>query len=256
MDDFGDRMKMYEGIEAKRKLNPYTPIIIRVDGKGFSKFTKGFVKPFDPRLSGAMNATCKTLVEETGAIIGYVQSDEITLVLKPIEEGQSAFLGARTSKLDSLSASLATSAFIRSLSRVMPLDAFIDKLPRFDGRSWNVPDRAEATNAVLWRVHDARKNGISCAYRWTVGHNKKGMNGREMVETIGDYETRFSEYERLGAFHKPVYKEFELPDHVWDNIPDERKPESRIVNRKEIAVIGPSEFLSMDFNQRKEFIFD
>ena len=44
-DDFGDRMKMYEGREAQRRSMPRLPVMVRVDGKGFSKWTKGLKYP-------------------------------------------------------------------------------------------------------------------------------------------------------------------------------------------------------------------
>ena len=45
-DNLGDRMKSYENVE-RRYLTRRTPTLIRIDGKCFSSFTKGFKKPFD-----------------------------------------------------------------------------------------------------------------------------------------------------------------------------------------------------------------
>jgi tRNA(His) 5'-end guanylyltransferase len=58
-------------------------IIVRIDGHKFSKFTKGFDKPFDTFLSETMEETTKILVEEFNAVTGYTQSDEITLIIQP-----------------------------------------------------------------------------------------------------------------------------------------------------------------------------
>ena len=74
-DDFGDRMKEYEGIESERPFMKLLPVVARLDGKGFSSFTKELQRPFDKRLSDLMVATVKFLVEETGAVCGYTQSD-------------------------------------------------------------------------------------------------------------------------------------------------------------------------------------
>ncbi len=49
-DSFGDRMKMYEGAEAQRKFLPGLPIVARLDGRGFSRFTKGLERPYDQRM--------------------------------------------------------------------------------------------------------------------------------------------------------------------------------------------------------------
>ena len=77
----GDRMKSYEAI-PKNFLMRRQPVIIRLDGKAFHSYTRGFDKPFDAELMKAMQQTMKYLCEEIqGCVIGYTQSDEITLVL-------------------------------------------------------------------------------------------------------------------------------------------------------------------------------
>jgi tRNA(His) 5'-end guanylyltransferase len=79
-DNFGDHMKSYEKQTCGIKMLPRIPVIARLDGKGFSKFTKGLKRPYDERLSKLMVETTKYLVKETNANCGYTQSDEITLV--------------------------------------------------------------------------------------------------------------------------------------------------------------------------------
>lgn len=81
-EDMGTRIKGYE--KKCELLIPYDEfVIIRIDGHKFSKFTKGFIKPFDKVLSDAMINTTISLVEHFGAVTGYTQSDEITLVFPP-----------------------------------------------------------------------------------------------------------------------------------------------------------------------------
>jgi len=46
-DEFGNRMKLYYEARSRTSLIRRTPVIIRLDGKAFHTFTKGFVKPFD-----------------------------------------------------------------------------------------------------------------------------------------------------------------------------------------------------------------
>lgn len=46
-DSLGDRMKGYE--DAYRVyLTGRLPLILRIDGKAFHSFTRGFIRPFDP----------------------------------------------------------------------------------------------------------------------------------------------------------------------------------------------------------------
>ena len=77
----GDRMKQYEAV-SKNFLLRRTPVIIRLDGKAFHTFTRGFDKPFDEAIELAMETTMLRLCQNIqGCVLGYTQSDEITLVL-------------------------------------------------------------------------------------------------------------------------------------------------------------------------------
>jgi len=78
-DNFGNRMKEYERLFGNQFM-PFLPVCMRIDGKTFSKWTKGLERPYDKRLTDLMVATTKYLVAETGALMGYTQSDEISLV--------------------------------------------------------------------------------------------------------------------------------------------------------------------------------
>ena len=79
--DIGSRMKMYEE-KSRVYLKRKTPVIIRLDGCHFHTFTKGFDKPFDKTIENCMTNTMLYLCKNIqGCVLGYTQSDEITLVL-------------------------------------------------------------------------------------------------------------------------------------------------------------------------------
>ena len=81
-DDLGTRMKTFYEKIPKTKLMRRCPVTIRIDGKAFHTFTRGFQKPFDEVLIEAMQKTMKYLCENIqGCVLGYTQSDEITLIL-------------------------------------------------------------------------------------------------------------------------------------------------------------------------------
>jgi tRNA(His) 5'-end guanylyltransferase len=50
MDSLGDRMKEYENI-SRIYLTRRMPAIIRIDGKAFHSFTRGFIRPYDDILN-------------------------------------------------------------------------------------------------------------------------------------------------------------------------------------------------------------
>ena len=162
-DSLGDRMKQYEYVETSRMLIPRLPTIVRIDGKCFHSYTKGFMKPSDTRIKEAMVQTAKHLVEETNAVIGYTQSDEITLILpddRPILFDGCIF------KLVSYLASFATMVF----NRVMQWDD--KKCATFDCRVFQVPSREEAVNHLIWRELDAVRNSVQGLARKHFSHKQ------------------------------------------------------------------------------------
>lgn len=257
-DAFGDRMKGYEAAEAQRTLPPDLPVLVRIDGRRFSKFTRGFRKPFDPDLSGAMRETCRLLVEETGARAGYVQSDEISLILERRHEEDLLPFSGRSQKIASTCASLATALFIRALHRTRP-DRALDGLPSFDARAWSVPDRTEAANAILWRVQDARKNGISAACRSVARPSEmRGLSGPEMIGLMRDrgvaFETDFAEADRLGALYQRRARYALIGQETWDRIPEGRRPDGRLVVRTLVEEVPVRRLL--ESGDRTALLFD
>ena len=81
-DSLGSWCKWLEKNFSPEVMIPTLPVVIRLDGVGFSKWTKGLNRPFDEKLTQLMIETTKFLVEETNAVVGYTQSDEITLILR------------------------------------------------------------------------------------------------------------------------------------------------------------------------------
>ena len=191
-DSLGDRMKGYERV-PQLQLTRRTPVIIRIDGKAFHTFTRGFNKPYDVVLSNAMIRTMEDLCRNIqGCVFGYTQSDEITLVLvdyKTLE--RCAWFDNKVQKMCSIAASMATVYFnknftdevdkfygsimddeihyftrkyrISDASKTMSLYEkylkAIEKSAMFDARCFNIP-KEEVCNCVLWRQQDATRNSI------------------------------------------------------------------------------------------------
>lgn len=171
------RMKKYEAV-PKNVLMRRTPVIIRVDGRAFHTFTKGFQKPFDDVLIKAMQDTMKYLCENIqGCVLGYTQSDEITLVLVDYKKLESdAWFDYEVQKMCSIVASMATLEFNRKMKRYAIKYAnsgngdeitrqfgiyakAINRGAMFDARVFNVPVE-EVTNNIYWRQLDASRNSI------------------------------------------------------------------------------------------------
>jgi tRNA(His) guanylyltransferase len=255
-DEFGDRMKSYEKVYTSAHVPIDQILCVRIDGKGFSKFTKGFKKPFDDRLGGVMVSTMMNLVKETHASIGYTQSDEITLIYTPKENASEYIFGGKVSKINSILASMATYYFNYDLAACVN----VDKPAFFDCRSWSVPDLAEASNVLLWRVQDARKNSISSLFRWTAGHSKMhGLSGEEMKALLkSDY---FTDWDALpnkykyGTYAKPVTVESYLTQTELMKIPEQKRPEAEVlVKRTKVQELDLGYFGDYTLEQRMEYV--
>jgi tRNA(His) 5'-end guanylyltransferase len=164
MDALGDRLKTYERIETDQKFPPNTCLYVRLDGRSFSKFTKGLARPYDERMSNLMKEVTASLVKEFNATIGYTQSDEISLIINNQYDSPCIFEGKKQKLISTLSAH-ATAVFNAKLATAIPeKDPLVTgKFPTFDCRIFPVYSSDEAANAVLWREQDAIKNSVSMA---------------------------------------------------------------------------------------------
>lgn len=129
--------------------------VIRVDGKGFSKYTRGLVRPFDAKFTNDMRETALFLCQNIdGALFGYTQSDEISIVMSDLSNNNTqAWFNGQIQKIVSTSAGLASAKFNR-------LRPEIDKIAVFDGRTHTLPDAEGALRYIQWRQADAMKNSV------------------------------------------------------------------------------------------------
>ena len=197
----GNRMKQYESV-SKNYLMRRQPAIIRLDGKAFHTFTKDFDKPFDDIFINVMQRTMLYLCEEIqGCVLGYTQSDEITLVLCDYQKlDTDAWFGYNVQKMVSVSASMATWIFNKEFSRVSyemwdsnssisdeyikKLDKAIDKGALFDSRAFNVPIE-EVNNCLLWRQQDATRNSIQALAQSLYSHKElQGINTKALQDKM------------------------------------------------------------------------
>ena len=203
-DDLGRRMKEYYEQIPKTKLMRRTPVIIRIDGKAFHSFTKGFKRPFDNILIDTMQQTMKYLCENIqGCVLGYHQSDEISLVLVDYQKLNSdAWFDYEVQKICSIAASMATMVFNKFfLERIgkfvihkqsileelgLTVNPNVRKLiatysdaskngAMFDARCFNIP-KEEVTNYIYWRQVDASRNSIQMVGQANFSH--KELHGK------------------------------------------------------------------------------
>ena len=195
-DELGKRMKEFYEAVPKTRLVRRTPVAIRIDGKAFHTFTRGFEKPFDEVLGRAMRETMKYLCENIqGCVLGYTQSDEITLILIDYKKlTSSAWFDYEVQKMCSIAASMATMAFnavfyrevLRWYDRTVADGTFqkqenvklmktyqtaAEKGAMFDARVFNIP-KEEVANLIYWRQLDATRNSIQMVGQANFSHKE------------------------------------------------------------------------------------
>jgi tRNA(His) guanylyltransferase len=238
-DTLGDYMKDLEGVEASRRAVKGMPIIARLDGRAFHTFTHGLKRPFDENLTKLMQNTTQYLVEETNALIGYTQSDEITLVWNLPESSASQYLfDGRFQKMCSILSATATAFFNKHLAEALPSKK--DWLPLFDARVWQVPTLHDAYLALQWREKDAIKNSITMVALSHFSHNElQNVNGdikREMLMDIGDPWEGYASCYRKGSYFKRVEERRQLTEEEMAKIP-ERHRTAELVTRKPVKLV-------------------
>ena len=233
-----DRMKFYERITAGQMLIPNLPICARLDGKAFHSWTRGLQRPFDECLQGLLDEVTAYLVEESNAIVGYTQSDEITLILYNGGNPESQiFFDGRVAKLTSVLASMATAKFNALVSHWLPEKC--GRLAFFDCRVWNVLNEVEAVNCLLWREQDATRNSIQMAAQCHYSHAQLlGKNSDEMQEMLfqkgvnwNDYSSRF----KRGAYFRRVTVMSKFSAEELDKLPakhEARRNPDLMIERK------------------------
>lgn len=254
-----DRMKMYEAAQSG-KLMPLVPALARLDGRAFHTWTRGLERPFDSRFIAIMQAVTEFLVQETNALLGYTQSDEITLLWHQREFRSQLPFDGKVQKLVSNLASMTSVQFNKQVRDFVPEKK---KIPAyFDCRVWSVPNKTEAINVFVWREQDAVRNSIQglaqahYSHKELFGKDQSAMH--EMLHAKGvnwnDYAARIKRGTYVQQYHveRPFApKELELlpPMHaarLYPNMSFHRRevrllampPIQQVINRKEVIFDG------------------
>jgi len=197
MKNLGDRMKGYEQ-SYDTSIMSRVPIIVRVDGKSFSKWTKKInaKKPFDLPLSEMMvEAMRYTASNIEGCVFGYTQSDEMTFVIRNDQSLESTpWFGNRVQKICSVVSSMVTASF--NLENVRYNG--VNNIAHFDARVFAVPDVQEAINCLIWRQNDAVKNSISASCYYEVAEKIGKKTARKLMHGLNQNKQQELLFQQTG----------------------------------------------------------
>ena len=161
------------------------PIAVRLDGVNFGKVLKNFRKPRDIRVHEALMGAGMALMERFNALVAYVASDEINLILKDVP------YSGRVFKLVSVSASIASAHTSLSLGKPLYFDSRVVKLEGI----------GEAITYLVYRSRVCSNNYISQLFHNLAENKQVTPSAREMLTAIIEHRVldRVSDWEVLGS---------------------------------------------------------
>lgn len=186
--------------------------VIRIDGRGFSKFTeKYFLKPFDERFTILMNKTIQRLITEfeCNIIFSYLQSDEVSFLI--------------SNKTNNLKARKLLSHIPSAFSSILNQElSGLKEVVIFDSRLIELYTKEEVLDYFKWRYLDCRRNSLNTFVFWSlVNQGKTRRQAARALETMNNEaklafkdksKKRYADLNKsvqngLFSMFKPIFKE-------------------------------------------------
>lgn len=195
-----ERMREYE-LASKTRFPKRVPILIRADGKKFSKFVKDFEAPFDSLLGEMLKLTAFNVAKKLDGCVFFTQhSDEMSFFINTYQTlNQKGLMNLTKHKIDSEVASMITLEFVKQLV-ANDLTHLLDKFKGFDARSWVLP-KDEVVNYFFERQTSSKRNSIQMyARQYFTQKEINGLSGLLMIEKMRE-EKNF-DWESVDTWHK------------------------------------------------------
>jgi tRNA(His) 5'-end guanylyltransferase len=224
-ETLGDWCKWLEKNFSPEIMIPNLPVIIRIDGNNFHNYCKGLNKPFDENLSNLIIYTFKFLVQETNAVVGFTQSDELTLILYSSDIKSSIYNEGKKQKILSKLTGKCVSFFNEKRKEYLPNH---NKIANFDCRIYQVPTLHDACSQLIWRENDATKNSKYMLAHSLFSHNKlQHLNGNQLQDLMmleknvnwNNLETKF----KKGTYVKRFNTSKSFTQEELENLPLKHK---------------------------------
>ena len=132
-------------------------MVIRVDGRGFSKLTRHYEKPFDNSFHNLMTRVGYRIMEEFSPCYCHTHSDEIYVVFNTAWD----MFDREVEKIVSKTAGFASAVYTANSAT----------LGTFDSRIWMGPSLEDVVDYFSWRQADAWRNCIQGYCYWTLRKN-------------------------------------------------------------------------------------
>ena len=148
-------------------LPPSNWIVVRIDGRGFTKLCKKyeFAKPNDRRALDLMNTAAEEVVKQfVDIVLAYGQSDEYSFVFHE----NAMMFDRRASKLATSIATAFTAEYCMQWADFFPDQRLERPYPTFDGRCVAYPKRKVLRDYLSWRQADCHINNLYNTTFWNL----------------------------------------------------------------------------------------
>jgi len=219
-----DRIEGYEAV-TDYKLLPRVPIIICVNGRGFSKVTQLLDKPYCPKFAECITSTMLRLCTDIeGALFGFQYNDEIVIVARNDYTNEtSPWYDNKLQKVCSVTAATATLHFNECASKI-GLD--VSGNPIFTSQVFTSPNVGEAVNTLIYKQQQNFHSSIqfACLYELIKKNDKNsikdmlnGLNMDEKVDLLSQEGVDFNSYPLSFRRGVAAYKVPKITDDVVKN---------------------------------------
>lgn len=240
--------------ESQEKLLPSTYIVVRLDGKGFTKFCNnyGFEKPNDIRGINLMNKAAEIVVQSFPEIwLAYGESDEYSFVLRK----NSTLYNRRAEKISTTFASCFSSAYTMFFKDFFP-DKQLRDIPMFDGRCVCYPNDQIIRDYFSWRQADCHINNLYNTCFWSIVL-KGGFSEDEAhkmlkgTDSAAKNEMLFSKYGINYAKIDPIWRKGTVIVRVPKDLPEKESDSTTEKAVEEVKTNEGDQKVEKDAKEKK-----
>ncbi len=181
-------MKLKDRIDSyingsEYKLLPKVPLVIEVNGRGFSKATSLLDKPYCPKFAECMNSVLLRLCNEIeGVLFGYGFNDELVFITRNDQNLETEpWLDNKINKICSIVSGIASLHF-HECAKLVELNLLGS--PGFIVRPYVVPTISEAINCLIYKqqFNFYKSLQLACFYEFLKKERPVDLTGLSLDE--------------------------------------------------------------------------